>query len=616
MEHESAQAHIRLGLIGGFVLLLCVCALVIIAAFSSMGAERLVDHSMLVRQTLEQLLGSLQEAESGQRGYLLTGDRRYLAPYDAAKQQLPVLEGQLRQLAEKSVAHQRQLDAFYPLIAAKMDELSETVQQRELGHTKIATRLVDSQLGADLMHRIHELADDFDRTELDLLRERTSAASAQRSFLTTAMILVTLLAGTLGFIIVLKARRYAWDMREKNRSLRAEIAQREAAEQQLRQAQKMEALGQLTGGVAHDFNNMLAVIFGNLEMLLRRLPDSETRCRKLAGNALAGAQRAAELTKRLLAFSRQQPLQPKSIDVNRCMQGVAVMLRRSLGENIQIDIVRGEGLWRAYVDGPQLESAILNLAVNARDAMQGVGRLSIETANVQLDRSYAQSQSDVTPGQYVMIAVTDTGCGMPPEVVNRAFDPFFTTKDVGQGTGLGLSQVHGFAKQSNGHVKIYSEQGVGTTVKLFLPRDVSSSEEQLELPAATPAPPIPQRKVLVVEDDADVREFVVAALKDLGYQAIAASDADSARAVLAKDGQIDVMLTDVVMPGANGRQLFEDIRSQRPNMRVLFMTGYSRNAIVHNGVLDDGVHLISKPFTVDELSRELQAAIASAGAMH
>jgi CheY-like chemotaxis protein len=298
------------------------------------------------------------------------------------------------------------------------------------------------------------------------------------------------------------------------------------------------------------------------------------------------------------------------------MQDVAVMLRRSLGENIKIDILRGEGLWRAYVDGPQLESAILNLAVNARDAMQGVGRLSIETANVQLDSSYAQTHSDVTPGQYVMIAVTDTGCGMPPEVVNRAFDPFFTTKDVGHGTGLGLSQVHGFAKQSNGHVKIYSEQGVGTTVKLFLPRDVSSAQEQPKLPAAAPAPPIPQRKVLVVEDDADVREFVVAALEDLGYRAIAASDAEAARAVLAQDGQIDVMLTDVVMPGANGRQLFEDIRSRRPNMRVLFMTGYSRNAIVHNGVLDEGVHLISKPFTVDELSRELLAAIASEGAVH
>ncbi|GLQ89330.1 CHASE3 domain-containing protein [Dyella flagellata] len=609
--HESEQARIRLGLVGGFVLLLCVCALVIVAAFSSMGAERQVEHSMLVRQTLAQLLGGLQEAESGQRGYLLTGDSRYLAAVDTTKTQLPVLEGQLRQLTEKSTAHQRQLDAFYPLIAAKMDDLSNTIQQRQAGHADAATWLVEANLGRNRMRRIRDLADDFDRTELDMLRERTTAAAMQRSFLTTAMILVTLLASTLGFIIVMKARRYALDMREKNRSLRAEIEQREAAEQQLRQSQKMEALGQLTGGVAHDFNNMLAVIFGNLEMLVRRLPESEVRWCRLASNALAGAQRAAELTKRLLAFSRQQPLQPKSIDVNQCVQDVPMMLRRSLGENVRIDIVQGDGLWRAYVDGPQLESAILNLAVNARDAMKGVGRLGIETANVILDRSYADAQGELTPGQYVMVAVTDSGCGMSPEVISRAFDPFFTTKDIGHGTGLGLSQVHGFAKQSQGHVKIYSEQGMGTTVKLYLPRDSSKDEEKPARPVVLTTPVSPQRKVLVVEDDADVREFVVSALEDLGYQAIAADDAESARALLMEDEQIDVMLTDVVMPGANGRQLFDDIRGIRPNMTVVFMTGYSRNAIVHNGVLDDGVRLITKPFTVDELSREMLAAIAA-----
>jgi signal transduction histidine kinase/ActR/RegA family two-component response regulator len=416
-------------------------------------------------------------------------------------------------------------------------------------------------------------------------------------------------------VIVLKAHHYANDMRRKNQALREEIEQREAAELQLRQSQKMEALGQLTGGVAHDFNNMLAIIVGNLEMLIKRLPESEGRMRALGMNALTGAQRAAELTKRLLAFSRQQPLQPKSVDVNQCVHDVSVMLRRSLGENIQIETVQGGGLWRAFVDRPQLESALLNLAVNARDAMKGIGKLTIETANVFLDRSYVDAHSDVAPGQYVMIAITDTGCGMSAEVMNRAFEPFFTTKGIGEGTGLGLSQVHGFVKQSHGHVKIYSEPGVGTTVKLYLPRGTANHDEAPPPPAAETAAD-PQRKVLVVEDDADVREFVVSVLQDLGYEAIAADSAESARRMLERDHQINVMLTDVVMPGANGKQLYDDIRVTRPEMAVLFMTGYSRNAIVHNDVLDAGVRLISKPFTIDELSRELRAAIVAHNTVH
>lgn len=615
MEHESAHVRIRLGLIGGFVLLLCVCTLVIVAALSSTGADRLVEHSMQVRQTLEQLLGSVQEAEAGQRGYLLTGDATYVQPVEKAKAQVPVLEGQLRQLTEKSLTHQKQLDDLYPLIAAKMDELSSTIQQRKEGHPGAAMWLVQTNLGRNLMGRIRGLAAEFDRTELDMLHERRAAASGRRSLLTTATVVLTLFAFALGLVIVMKARHYAIDMREKNQALREEIRHREAAELQLRQAQKMEALGQLTGGVAHDFNNMLAIIVGNLEMVLRRLPESEGRCRVLANNALTGAQRAAELTKRLLAFSRQQPLQPRPVDVNQCVHDVSVMLRRSLGENIQIETVQGGGLWRAFVDRPQLESAILNLAVNARDAMNGIGKLTIETANVFLDRTYTDAHSDVAPGQYVMVAVTDTGCGMSADVMNRAFDPFFTTKEVGLGTGLGLSQVHGFARQSHGHVKIYSEPGVGTTVKLYLPRDTSNHEETKAVCAAD-TPCVPQRKVLVVEDDADVREFVVSVLQDLGYEAIAAENAESARRLLDSDRKINVMLTDVVMPGVNGRQLYDDIRGARPDLPVLFMTGYSRNAIVHNGVLDAGVRLISKPFTVDELSRELRAAIVANGAVH
>jgi nitrogen-specific signal transduction histidine kinase/CheY-like chemotaxis protein len=389
--------------------------------------------------------------------------------------------------------------------------------------------------------------------------------------------------------------------------------QRETAELQLRQAQKMEALGQLTGGVAHDFNNMLAIIVGNLEMLIRKLPEHEVRCAAFANNALGGAMRAAELTKRLLAFSRQQPLQPKVINVNQCVQDVSIMLRRSLGENIEIESVQGGGLWRAFVDRPQLESAILNLAVNARDAMNGAGKLTIETANAYLDRKYADAHSEVVPGQYVMIAVSDTGCGMPPDVMNRAFDPFYTTKDVGQGTGLGLSQVHGFVKQSRGHVKIYSEVDVGTTIKIYLPRDTSNAEDELAEAKVRVVSADQRRRVLVVEDDMDVRQFVISVLQELGYETVEAGSAASARDVLAIDSKITVMLTDVVMPGTNGKQLLDSIKGSHPHLIVVFMTGYTRNAIVHNGMLDSGVRLITKPFTIEDIARELRAAIEDEG---
>jgi nitrogen-specific signal transduction histidine kinase/ActR/RegA family two-component response regulator len=388
------------------------------------------------------------------------------------------------------------------------------------------------------------------------------------------------------------------------------MLQREAAESQLRQSQKMEALGQLTGGVAHDFNNMLAVIVGNLEMLIRRLPEQDGRNQKLAENAFKGAMRAAELTRSLLAFSRQQPLKPKAVDVNQCVSDMSTMLRRAIGEDIQIEVVQGVGLWRAYVDRPQLESAILNLAVNSRDAMSGSGRLTIETANALLDQAYADAHEEVVQGQYVMVAVTDTGAGMPPEVINRAFDPFFTTKEVGQGTGLGLSQVHGFARQSRGHVKIYSQVGIGTTIKIYLPRDTSDkSEAEPPRPTAVELPRVEQRKVLVVEDEADVRAFALSALQDLGYETAEADSASAALDMLARDEQITVLLTDVVMPGVDGPTLLDQAKGIRPDIAVLFMTGYTRNAVVHNGMLDQGVRLISKPFTLDELARELRATI-------
>jgi CheY-like chemotaxis protein len=372
----------------------------------------------------------------------------------------------------------------------------------------------------------------------------------------------------------------------------------------------MEALGQLTGGVAHDFNNMLAIIVGNLDLLLRRLSNDDPRARAFAESALTGARRASELTKRLLAFSRLQPLQPQSTDVNKCVSGMSELLRRTLGEGIELETVLAGGLWPAIVDIPQLESALLNLVINARDAMSGNGRLTVETANAELDQTYADAHLEVTPGHYIMIAVSDTGCGMGPDVIARAFDPFYTTKLSGEGTGLGLSQVHGFLKQSKGHIKLYSEAGKGTTVKLYLPRDRAR--------ATAAAPPqtahLPQdgrrakHVVLVVEDDGGVRSFAVSALRELGHEAVEADTIAVARDKFAANPRIGVLLTDVVLPSGNGRELAEALAKERPGLAVIYMTGYTRNSIVHNGMLDPGIRLLSKPFTIDDLNRELRAA--------
>lgn len=358
---------------------------------------------------------------------------------------------------------------------------------------------------------------------------------------------------------------------------------------------------------------MLAIIVGNLDMLIRRLSGQE-KLLSLAENALSGANRAAALTKGLLAFSRQQPLDPKSTDVNKCVSDMSELLRRSLGEHIAVETVLGGGLWRGFVDPPQLESAILNLAVNARDAMASAskagGRLTIETSNAFLDRAYADSHEEVEPGQFVLVAITDTGGGMTPEVMERAFDPFFTTKRLGEGTGLGLSQVHGFLKQSRGHIKLYSELGVGTTVKLYLPRDIQGLA--VEEPVA-PRPIVASGgafTVLIAEDDPGVRTFAVSAARELGYHVIEADGAALALERLGQSPEINLLLTDVVMPGSNGRQLVEAALALRPDLKVIYMTGYTRNAIVHNGVLDAGTRLLTKPFTLEQLDRELRDALA------
>ena len=409
------------------------------------------------------------------------------------------------------------------------------------------------------------------------------------------------------------AEQASKDLQQLNETLEqrvaAEVAERSKAEAALRQAQKMEAIGQLTGGVAHDFNNLLTIVVGNLEMLLRHLPIDAARMRRAADNALQGAHRAAALTQRLLAFARQQPLDPKAVDANKLVSGMSELLRRTLGETISLEAVLGGGLWQTQADPNQLENAILNLAVNARDAMPDGGRLTIETANAHLDKAYvADIAEPVPPGQYVQISVTDTGSGMDQATMSRVFEPFFTTKEVGKGTGLGLSQVYGFVRQSGGHVRIYSELGEGTTVKIYLPRhhsignDVADTEE-----VSSPAEHGEGETILVVEDEEKLRAYAVEALGELGYRVITAPDGPTAIDLLAQEKAIDLLFTDIVLPGGiNGRQLAEQALKQRPQLKVLFTTGYTRNAVVHNGRLDPGVELIGKPFTFEELASSVR----------
>jgi PAS domain S-box-containing protein len=399
-----------------------------------------------------------------------------------------------------------------------------------------------------------------------------------------------------------------------------DVTERRRLEQQLQQSQKMEAVGQLTGGVAHDFNNLLTLVIGGLDIIGRQitnLPDplALTRIERGREMAMQGAQRAASLTTRLLAFSRQQPLNPQALDANKLVVDVCDLLRRAIGETITVETALGTDVWRMYADANQLENALLNIGFNARDAMPNGGKLIIETANASLDKAYISSLSeDIAPGEFVMIAITDTGTGMDMTTRQRAFDPFFTTKEVGKGTGLGLSQVYGFARQSAGHVKIYSEIGEGTTVKIYLPRSASDRKNQIIGEANKLSRWTGAETILVVEDDDELRKYASGVLEELGYRVMSAGTGAAALETLNGSHQIDLLLTDVVMPGGmNGRQLADNAVGRRQSLRVLYMTGYTRNAIIHQGRLDLGINMISKPFSFEELAAKVRQVLDAEG---
>jgi PAS domain S-box-containing protein len=407
------------------------------------------------------------------------------------------------------------------------------------------------------------------------------------------------------------------ELADTNARLHEEIAERERVEQALRQSQKMEAVGQLTGGLAHDFNNLLVGISGSLELLQARIAQGRIKDVDRYINAAQGAaKRAAALTHRLLAFSRRQTLDPKPTDVNRLVAGMEELICRTMGPEVSVEPIAGGGLWTTLVDPSQLENALLNLCINARDAMSGGGKLVIETGNRWLDE-HAARERELPVGQYVTLCISDNGIGMPPEVIARAFDPFFTTKPIGMGTGLGLSMVYGFARQSGGQARIYSEVGQGTMVCLYLPR--YHGESVVDIPAELSKAPRAEHDemVLVVDDEPTVRMLVTEVLEDLGYTAIEAADGAAGLKVLRSDVRIDLLVTDVGLPGGmNGRQLADAARVARPGLKVLFITGYAENAVLSHGHLEPGTHVLTKPFALDVLATRMRALIADIAPGH
>ena len=686
---------------------------------SGRAAAGWIQHTYEVLDASRRLQLRVREAETGQRGFLLTGREDYLRPYEDALGQITLLQGDLRRLTTDNPVQQERMLALAATVQRKLEEMAQAIRlRRDLG-LEAAQQLMQADLGRTLMRSIETMLDGLEAEENRLLGQRIADAEATQRRArwlaaagTVLSIALLLLAGRmLGLarerLMVAEAaqRRLAQQLTTSLDSISqgigvfdaegrlqrwnacfpvllaltetdlqrgqpyADIAGRAAAaartdafletEAQIRHgrggrsprepvvyerhratdgrslefhrtpmpdggfvltatditervraaatardAQRMHAMGQLTGGIAHDFNNLLAIILGNLELIRPKLdPGSPLLVR--IDRAIWGARRGASLTQQLLAFARKQPLAPAPIDVSALLPDMANLLRRTLGSHIEVRVVDAAGLWPAMADATQMESAMLNLALNARDAMPEGGGLTIEVANKVLDADYAARHVEVTPGDYVMLAVSDTGTGMPPEVLERVFEPFFTTKEPGKGTGLGLAMVFGFVKQSGGHVKVYSEPGEGTTVRIYLPRAVAGATGGLR-PVAPAALPSGDAAVLLLEDDAKVREVTAAMLRELGYRVQEAGDGAEALRLVEAGASVDLLLADIVLPGGmKGNEVARRLAPLRPGLRVLFMSGYTENAIVHHGRLDDGVHLIGKPFTREQLALKI-----------
>jgi signal transduction histidine kinase/CHASE3 domain sensor protein/CheY-like chemotaxis protein len=687
------------------------------------SARQWSDHTYTVLGVISEVEIAIRDAETNQRGYLLTGNSDYLVSYNDAVSRTSILIGDLQRLTADNPAQQTRLRTLAPAWQERVQQLAQTIQVRRDMGLESAIQLRPAQVGHETMAGIEQTLKAMTAEEQALLTERLEAADTRGEW----VMRLVLIAAAIAILALLWAARLLNQAYSRSHSAETEqrvlagrlrtsldslsqgvavfgpahklrhwnecfqvllnlppamvrtetpyaafvehltagseslleteqqiehgprnvtepivyerlhpdgrlleirrtptpdegfvltisdMTKRAQSEAVLRESQKMQAIGQLTGGIAHDFNNLLTVILGNLE-LARIKVDPQSPLVANIERSLWAAQRGGTLTTQLLAFARKQPLAPAPIDLSANLPELLPLLHRTLGEHIDVRFVDSAGLWPAMADPAQLESAVLNLALNARDAMPGGGRLTIELANKVLDDEYARAHVEVVPGDYVMVAVSDTGHGMTPDIVARVFEPFFTTKTDGRGTGLGLAMVFGFVKQSGGHVKVYSEPGEGTSVKLYLPRAIGGTVPNAQRSGTPTDLPHGSATILVVEDEAGVREIAVAILRSLGYRVLEAPDGDEGLLVFgAHAAEIDMLLTDVVLPGkVRGRELAERITAIRPGVKVMFMSGYTENSIVHHGRLDDGVQLLGKPFKREQLARKVAEVLGAA----
>ncbi len=607
----------KIASLGVLMLVALASAITLLFLLKQLEDQAWVEHTLDARSRLLRTLSTLQDAETGERGFLLTNDESFLEPYEGAIRAIDEQFDKLGKAVSESPQQVERLSELRDIERRRIAVLRENIERRRR-MTNWTPNIEDIKTAKFLMDHARAIIADMIGVENALFVTQSSKSHAASLIAEVGLLTSLLLSAVLGLAFNRDNQKQLIAAKAANDKLNEaltladnEAERRERLESQLRQVQKMEAIGQLTGGIAHDFNNMLAVILANLNLMKRQIARGETDVQRFIDGAAEGTNRAAHLTQHLLAFARQQPLAPRPIDANKFVSGMSEILRRTLGHEIEVETILAGGLWRTHVDGHQLESLLLNLAVNARDAMPSGGKLTIEAANATLDEIYVREQVGLAPGQYVLIAVSDTGSGMPPEVIAKAFDPFFTTKPTGKGTGLGLSQAYGFVKQSGGHIKIYSEMGHGTTVKIYLPRfhgETVSAASQPRLEARTDLGRS-EELILVVEDEERMRLVVEEALQELGYKVVVAEDAKKALALLDANPGVNLLFTDVVMPDMSGRELVKEALSRRPDLKVVYTTGFSRNAMIHNGVIDPDVNFLPKPFTVENLARKVRSVL-------
>ncbi|WP_253190326.1 ATP-binding protein [Sphingomonas sp. LM7] len=605
-----------MALLSGLALIFAAIAGTFVLFRSEQRADVSVVQTLQVQERLNSLITRAQETLLGESGYLLAGDPRFVARYVDAREGL---YGELAALTSEVQADPVQSRAAAQLDRCWRSRLAYTDARFAMarsGRVDEARRSIRLVLDRPITDRCRAIVVGMKAEEARRFERQRNMADRQATLLSVWLLVCA--AAVMAFALrstfrALSTARNASVARDQllnaNTRLHEEAASREVAEAQLRQMQKMESIGQLTGGIAHDFNNMLAIVIGSLDLARRRLDQDVKRAQEHIDSAMSGAQRAAQLTSQLLAFGRRQPLAPSALDASQLIRRLSELLRRTIGGKVDFQVDPAIGLWPIFADVGQLESALVNLCVNARDAMVEGGKLVVSTANVKLDRDYAVTHPDVMPGDYVRITVQDSGAGMPAEVRDRAFEPFFTTKAMGKGTGLGLSQVYGFVKQSGGHVAIESEAGRGTAVHLYLPRHkgkVAESESwqtgpETRLPGARDS-----EIILVVDDEDKVRQLAVDALRELGYIVLHAPGGEAALAMIEGQPRVDLLLTDVLMPGMSGSQLAERVEALRPEIRLLYMSGYPSDGIVSDGMLTDGVALLPKPFTIAQLAARVR----------